>query len=669
MLCRLCRPIEARIGRAARGLLAVLVVLLAASETARGLVITEIMYHSDRRLGDDTEDKRYEFIEFYNENRDPLDLSGYWTSNGVSYEFPPNTFIDGMRYIVVCADPATIRSEYGLSRSVVFGPWSESTSLDNSGERIVLSKPGGVEVIRVTYNDRGKWPSGADGTGHSLVLEDPYIEVDDPDHWRLSRDLGGSPGKRDSQPSDFTVIINEALIDTNGERFVEFYNYGGDPVDLTGYHVTTNRLDLTLATLPIGSTVAPKSWLSYTDSELGLQFVPPLEDDRVFIALSEPGGARVRDAYIFRPSVAERSEARFPDGDEDVEDAAIPTPSAANRVDVNSDVVINEVMYHSIADDPQDEYVELYNKGSQAVDMTGWYFNKGINFAMPNGLSIGPGRYLVIARNPVRIRALHGLSASEVIGPATPEAIDDFGQLADQGERITLKDDLGNIVDTLRYYDGGEWPHWADGKGSSLELVDVRQDNSLAQAWDASDESQKSETTVFSYTGRFVGGESELQFALLGRGITIIDDISLSPDGGAVVADKVFIEVGDSWKYFKGTREASSPVTAWRQRGFNDASWPSGRTGIGYGDDDDATQINDMRNNYVTIFCRKKFIVTNRNAIEKLFLTITVDDGFFAYLNGTLIAQDNVAGSAFDSNASGAGEPHAVTVDIISGTR
>ena len=45
---------------------------------------------------------------------------------------------------------------------------------------------------------------------------------------------------------------------------------------------------------------------------------------------------------------------------------------------------------------------------------------------------------------------------------------------------------------------------------------------------------------------------------------------------------------GDSWKYFVGNSE---PNAFWRINGYDDKSWPTGRGGFGYGDNDDTTLI------------------------------------------------------------------------------
>ena len=160
-----------------------LLALLPASASA--LVITEVMYHP---AGENQ--RQFEYIELYNENADPLDLSGFSICNGVRFTFPDGVFLDGKTFIVVCADQDTIQAAYGITNTI--GNWEGA--LDNGGERIEICNPGGVTLVEVRYDDRGKWAVGADGAGHSLSLIDPYLEIDDPDSWTLSEELGGTPG-------------------------------------------------------------------------------------------------------------------------------------------------------------------------------------------------------------------------------------------------------------------------------------------------------------------------------------------------------------------------------------------------------------------------------------------------------------------------------------------
>jgi len=104
---------------------------------------------------------------------------------------------------------------------------------------------------------------------------------------------------------------------------------------------------------------------------------------------------------------------------------------------------------------------------------------------------------------------------------------------------------------------------------------------------------------------------------------------------------QALIAKGESWRYFKGTAEPSGGDLRWTQVGFDDASWPEGPSGFGFGDGDDATELNDMYNGYTTVFVRKAFALSDPAAVQALTLRVDYDDGFAAYLNGQRIAARN----------------------------
>ncbi|MFY9150422.1 MAG: CotH kinase family protein [Prolixibacteraceae bacterium] len=97
------------------------------------------------------------------------------------------------------------------------------------------------------------------------------------------------------------------------------------------------------------------------------------------------------------------------------------------------------------------------------------------------------------------------------------------------------------------------------------------------------------------------------------------------------------INQGDSWKYLV---PSSEPVGNWRLASFFDSNWNSGKSGFGFGDNDDATNVTVNR----SIFLRKKFTIENVLEIKQLVLHMDYDDGFVAYLNGVEIARSQMAG-------------------------
>ncbi len=102
---------------------------------------------------------------------------------------------------------------------------------------------------------------------------------------------------------------------------------------------------------------------------------------------------------------------------------------------------------------------------------------------------------------------------------------------------------------------------------------------------------------------------------------------------------QTLIPVGDTWKYLKG-EEVVDP--AWNALDFNDSTWLEGPTGIGYGDNDDATVLSDMKGNYLTVYARKEFSVEDVDNLQNMVLNIRYDDGFIAYINGQEVARGSM---------------------------
>jgi CotH kinase protein/Lamin Tail Domain/Secretion system C-terminal sorting domain/Chitobiase/beta-hexosaminidase C-terminal domain len=98
---------------------------------------------------------------------------------------------------------------------------------------------------------------------------------------------------------------------------------------------------------------------------------------------------------------------------------------------------------------------------------------------------------------------------------------------------------------------------------------------------------------------------------------------------------ETIIDEGDDWKYYLGTQEPSSE---WKKIYFDDDSWNSGQSGIGYGDGDDATIIPPVN----SVYLRKSFNITDVDNISNIMFNIDFDDGFIAFINDQEIARSNL---------------------------
>ncbi|MBL9171182.1 MAG: lamin tail domain-containing protein [Verrucomicrobiales bacterium] len=547
---------------------------LGPSSRRTGLVFSEIMYHP-RSSGAGA--PNLEFIEIYNAGSIFEELTGFEITGGIQYQFPAGYRLEAGAFLVIAADPSAVQNAYGLAN--VLGPWTGS--LNNSGDSVQLKDARGALKLQVDYATVAPWPVGADGAGPSLVLRRPSYGEADPRAWASSEMNGGTPGQMEAiLPSALTsIVINEFLAHESVGQvdFVELYNHSTAAVDLSGCYLsddpTTNKFKIAA-----GTSLAARGLMSFDSAQLGFGLNSVGES----IYLIDSTGTRVIDAVRFGPQEKGVSHGRVPDGATVIRPLATATPGASNSGWKPEAVVINEIMYNPITQDSNDEYVELHNRGTTPVDLAGWSFTSGIEYTIPTGRILAPGGYLVIAKNSARLLSKYGhLSAANTAG-------DYSGTLGNGGDSVVLSKpqtfDVGTpqnpatvtlpvVVSEVTYGTGGRWGKWADGGGSSLELIDPRADLQQAASWADSDETTKADWTTLDFTGVLDNGNgtytpNRLLILLQGAGECQVDDVEV-------------IKVGSTNLLVNGSFEATNTTQRWEMTGTHGLSTIDTNNGIG----------------------------------------------------------------------------------------
>lgn len=300
------------------------------------------------------------------------------------------------------------------------------------------------------------------------------------------------------------LLFNE-ISGSADSLWIELINPGSQAFDPDGYLISAAGDPAREYVLPASSILAG-GFLLINTAQLPFTIAT---GEAIF--LYRPDRASLSDAQVRQTSTRAR-----------LDDAwlipSAPTPGNPNTFSLNEDIVINEIMYHHQGDyqattyDPSnEEWIELFNRGTTPVDLSGWTLDGGISYTIPPGTILAADGFLVI---------------------------DSFsGSLSNRNEAIHLRDALGNPVDEVHYFDGGRWPDHADGGGSSLELRDPWADNSKAEAWAASDEASKSTWQTYTFetlaSASSVGPDGqwkEFIFGLLDAGEILLDDLSVIED-------------------------------------------------------------------------------------------------------------------------------------------
>ena len=525
--------------------------LLQAAAADPSVVISEIMYHP----ADPGE--LLEFVELHNPEAPRVHLAGWRLEGDVYIEFAPGTFLAPGAYLVVARAPVHLRQVYALRHT----PPAFAGRLRNSGGRLRLVNPAGITACEVRYRDNHPWPVAADGTGHSLSLIDPLFDPSEPASWTISPTTGGTPG----QPNGFGAIpglrtfsvpiplrINELRAGPDG--FLELFNASDTAFDLKGYHLTDSFRTLTRYRFPDGVSVPPRGHLVLNQDVFDDAFTFKAPDAQY--ALTTPEGNRVIDAVKATGLDTAPITGRLPDGVGPFVPLDEATAGAANTRAPPPPLVISELMYNPISGDDRDEFIELHNRGDTPVALEGFTFSSGVGFTFPAGPRIAPRAYIVVAKDPARIASRYDLSRSLVFGPYT-------GVLSNSGETVRLDDPAGRCVNEVTYGDAEPWTRWPDGLGSSLELIDTAADNTLAAAWDASDDRAKAQWHTFTDKGihrEFLGTNvPEFQFMLLEAGECLIDNIVLASQDGRALQEG--FERGDLGWTALGTHERSGVTT------------------------------------------------------------------------------------------------------------
>jgi len=244
------------------------------------------------------------------------------------------------------------------------------------------------------------------------------------------RPIPATPGLASAQagslPQYDQVWLNEIQpvnvtgpLDNFGDRepWIELYNGGATSIDLSGYYLSDNYAgNLTQWQFPAGTTIGAGQYrVIWADGEpnetsgnsLHTSFRPAAGSGRLALNRMASGRLQITDYLTYTNIPSGASYGDFPDGQPFNRITMFGATPGVTNIGRSVDIYINEWMAGNTntivdpADGDFDDWFELYNAGTNTVDLGGYYLTDNQNstkFQIPtNGqYVIPPGGFLLV---------------------------------------------------------------------------------------------------------------------------------------------------------------------------------------------------------------------------------------------------------------------------------
>lgn len=316
------------------------------------------------------------------------------------------------------------------------------------------------------------------------------------------------------------IVFSEIFYDTPGtdsdEEWVELYNGTSSTVDLAGYSIIDNNGAGSSYIFPVGSSIAPNSYFTVATKATGFNAIYGYDADLYgSIAALNNGG----DALILKDSQNNEIDAvaweggasgGVPSGWGSASNPIASTGESIYRSSVTTDtdtytdwavatgngdpqtqamapavdyVLFSEVFYDTPGTDSDEEWIELYNPTTQAVNISGYAIvdnnGSGASYTFPTGSSIEAESYFTVAVKQTGFNALYSADAHQY---------GSIPSLNNTGDALVLKDATGTTIDQVAWEGGatgGVPTGWGTGPAASTGESIFRSDMSADSDTDA----------------------------------------------------------------------------------------------------------------------------------------------------------------------------------------
>ncbi|TYB73593.1 T9SS type A sorting domain-containing protein [Bizionia algoritergicola] len=356
-----------------------------------GIYINEFMASNINGITDEIGEYE-DWIEIYNSNSLPVDIGGMYITDNLSnpllHQIPSDnpgaTTIPAGGFLILWADNEPLE-----------GTLHVGFELSSSGESIGLSQVIGSSqqfIDSLTYTAQtddistGREPDGG------AIIRTYFLPT---------------PGASNIVPFITGLSINEVLasnstsiVDNYGENdpWIEIYNLNSNPVNIGGLYVSNSEANLTLwqipttnssvTTIPAGGFITLWADNQTSQGELHLPFILNVNGGTVLISDNIGGEVSIINSMIYQSQIANVSVGRYPDASQQYKSFNVPTPNDNNVLPLVTNIFINEFLAGNAITNVDDfgefeDWVELYNAGTTAVDVGGLFLVDDLNDVSP----------------------------------------------------------------------------------------------------------------------------------------------------------------------------------------------------------------------------------------------------------------------------------------------
>lgn len=429
-----------------------------------------------------------EYVELYNRSKKVISLKGWTLSDAGSTALLPDVLIFPDSILVLCG---TSNAPLFQTRSVALPRFP---SLGNDGDELTLRNAHGQVIHAVAYSSGWYRDGLKQEGGWSLELGDPQNPCGQM-NWNASKNQrGGTPGEPNSVQSVNRDVTPPRLIRGYIKDSSNIALFFTEPLDSSSF--ATTRFMLKGSIFPEAVSGSAPFYQSTT-----LSFQAPLLYHTAYSlivdSITDCAGNSIED---FRSIDLER----------------------ANEAD-SSDLVINEVLFNPFPG--SFDFVELYNRSKQAVDLKGLLIGRreesgltsGFVELAPEGFLLPPGAFVVFTDDPSSLLNQYQCRYPEHIIPVTLPPFND-----DRGTVVLLHKN-GRIYDEFRYEESMHFPLLDNPEGVSLERIDHNRPTDESNNWTSASASSGYATPTYQNSQRLEAEAGEKSLRL--------QPATISPDG------------------------------------------------------------------------------------------------------------------------------------------